>query len=420
MGTSRQRGYLVPRGKKWYGYFRKTIIDPKMGEQKTVRIAVILGSRSHMKRAEARDALEREITKRSGQAGDPNRVINDGSVTFGWFVRNRFLPLKEASWKEETAKVKKLLIQRDLIDAFDNVPLENFDKFTLQLHLNKLAQTRSRDRVLQMRAYLRDIFVEAVDQNFLAKDPARKVKVPLQLRETDKTTLSWEQLRNALSRLLLGDRVLLELDMTNALRPSELFALRWRCFNPAALTMSVTETAYRGQIRPWGKTRKSLGVVHLPKKLTADLLRWKEQCPDPSPASFIFPNKNGDFMDTGNYRKRVLHKLAADLELPKLTFQVMRRTIATLAQKKGTVKDVQGVLRHSRVATTTDVYMQEIPKGVQATVDSINRELRKRRSQAQRRENLVQEAMTVSQLGSSQQGVTPNDTKLGRTASLSS
>jgi len=416
MGTSRQSGYLAPRGKKWYGYFRKTVMDPKMAAEKTVRVAVILGSRSHMKRTEAREALEREITKRCGQLDDSNRVMNDGSVTFGWFVRNRFLPLKEASWKEETAKVKKLLIQRDLIDAFDNVPLENFDKFTLQLHLNKLAQTRSRDRVLQMRAYLRDIFVEAVDQNFLAKDPARKVKVPGQLRETDKTTLSWDELRNALSRLSLRDRVLLELDMTNALRPSELFALRWKCLDPEAFTMKVIETAYRGQIRPWGKTRKSLEVVHLPKKLTADLLRWKEQCPDPSPEAFIFPNKHGDFMDTSNYRKRVLH--AADLGLPKLTFQVIRRTIATLAQKKGTVKDVQGVLRHSRAATTTDVYMQEIPKSVKATVESINQELRKR-PETRRKENLVQEAMTAAQIGSSQNGLTPNDTKPGRAMSVS-
>jgi hypothetical protein len=73
----------------------------------------------------------------------------------------------------------------------------------------------------------------------------------------------------------------------------------------------------------------------------------------------------------------VLHKLARDLELPKLTFQVIRRTIATLAQKKGTVKDVQGLMRHSRTATTTDVYMQEIPESVQSTVNSIHRELRK-------------------------------------------
>ena len=63
-------------------------------------------------------------------------------------------------------------------------------------------------------------------------------------------------------------------------------------------------------------------------------MRWKRQCPDPTPKAFIFPDKDGDFMDTGNYRKRALHKLEAEMELPKLTFQVIRRTIATLAQKE--------------------------------------------------------------------------------------
>ena len=144
----------------------------------------------------------------SGRTLRPSQVSLSLGLTPGWFVRNRFLPLKEANWKEETSEVKKLLIQEDLIDPFDKVTLEKFDKFTRQVHLNNLAQTRSRDRVLQMRAYLRDIFVEAVDQDFLSKDPGRKVRVPTQLRETDKTTLSWEQLRKALSRLDLRDRVL--------------------------------------------------------------------------------------------------------------------------------------------------------------------------------------------------------------------
>ena len=128
--------------------------------------------------------------------------------------------------------MKKLLIQRDLIDPFDKTPLENLDKFTLQVHLNNLAKANLKDRVLQIRAYLRDIFAEAVDQDFLVKDPARKVTVPTQLRDTDRTTLTWWQLRGALSKLDLRDRVLLELDMTNALRPGELFALRWQCFQP--------------------------------------------------------------------------------------------------------------------------------------------------------------------------------------------
>jgi len=230
MGISHQRGFVTPRGKQWYGYFRKVVNDPVLNEEKIDRVTMILGLRSQMSKGEAREALQREITKQMGQAGSANRIMNDGSVTFAWFVNNRFIPLKEAAWKEETAKIKKLLTRRDLTNVLGDVPLVNFDKFSLQLHLNKLASTRSKDRVLQMRAYLRDIFAEAVDQDFLVKDPARKVKVPSQLRDTDTTTLTWNQLRLALEELALRDRILLELDMTNALRPSELLAFRWKCF----------------------------------------------------------------------------------------------------------------------------------------------------------------------------------------------
>lgn len=133
----------------------------------------------------------REIARLSGHPSGDRSTIN-GAVTFGWFVRNRYLPLKEADWREETAKVKKYLIQADLVDAFEEARLENIDKFTLQTHLNKLAKTRSKDRVLQMRAYVKAIFAEAVDLEFLPKDPARTLKTPANLRETDKTTLSWD------------------------------------------------------------------------------------------------------------------------------------------------------------------------------------------------------------------------------------
>ena len=261
-------------------------------------------------------------------------------------------------------------------ESCNTTPLDTFDRFTLQLHLNKLARTESRDRVLQIRAYLRDLFAEAVDQDFLAKDPARKLNVPTRLRKSDKTTLTWPQMRTALSSLPLSDRVLMELDMTDALRPGELFALRWKGFNYRQRIMQVTETVYRGKIRPWGKTPQSLGPVHIPKQLADDLRSWQQHCPDSSPEAFIFPNKRGGFMNADNYRKRVLHKLAEQLGILRLTFQVIRRSIATLAQRKGTVKDVQGVLRHSRTPTTTDVYMQVMPEGVQATVNAINAELR--------------------------------------------
>ncbi|WP_260734911.1 site-specific integrase [Tunturiibacter lichenicola] len=128
--------------------------------------------------------------------------------------------------------------------------------------------------------------------------------------------------------------------MTNALRPSELFAFRWKRFEYKASTLTVAETVYKGKIRDWGKTKKSLTV---------------------------------------------------------------------------TIKDVQGVMRHSRTATTTDVYMQEIPASVQSTINSINLELRK--SDARSRKNLKESASTAALLRSRRkpsERVTQNDTKSPR------
>jgi hypothetical protein len=88
------------------------------------------------------------------------------------------------------------------------------------------------------------------------------------------------------------------------------------------------------------------------------------------------------------------------------------------------VKDVQGVLRHSRTATTTDVYMQEIPESVQATVNSINRELRKSGAANNPRTTPKKPATAVVFRGQRArhlavsdgviQNLTPNDTKRER------
>ena len=42
-----------------------------------------------------------------------------------------------------------------------------------------------------------------------------------------------------------GRRLILELDMTDALRPSELFGLRWRDFNREDCLLELRETVFR-------------------------------------------------------------------------------------------------------------------------------------------------------------------------------
>ena len=242
MGKSHQRGWVVARGKKWYGYYRRTVLDPVTNSPVTDVVTIVLGLKARLTKSEAREELQKEIAQQTGQHVN-GRVMKDGSITFGWFVRNRYLPLREANWKPETAKVKKIQIQRDLVDKFENVPMDAIDKFMLQTHINRLARFCSTDRVLQARSYLKSIFSEAVEQDFLLKDPSHKVTAPLNLRKKDKTVLTWDQLRLVLATLIHRDRALLTLEMTEALRPSELFALRWRSLEGSKLT--ITETVYK-------------------------------------------------------------------------------------------------------------------------------------------------------------------------------
>jgi integrase len=370
MGKSHQAGWVVLRGKRWYGYFRKRVLNPITNEEQEDTACVLLDLKSKMTKSEAREALRLEVARQTGQDLGEGRVLKDSSTTFEWFVRNRYFPLRKGDWRPETAKEKMAQIEIDLIARFGEYPLDAFDRFMLQTHVNDLALRYSQDRVKQDRSYLKSIFDEAIEQEFLIKDPTRKLKIPKNLRPKDKRVLSWDQMWSILAETARRDRLLLMLDMTEALRPSELFALRWRSFDNQN-TLSITETVYRRQIRPFGKTPGSLSKVHLPDGLAGELRRWKVECKDRSPEAFIFPNADGGFIDTANYRFRVLKPLAKRLGIERLNFQILRRTMATLAQRMGSVKDIQAHLRHSRPDTTAHEYMQELPDSVQEMVGSV-------------------------------------------------
>jgi hypothetical protein len=78
-------------------------------------------------------------------------------------------------------------------------------------------------------------------------------------------------------------------------------------------------------------------------------------------------------MDYENFEARVLDPIRKQLGLEKLNFQILRRTFASLAvgTKKGTLKDVQKQLRHSRPDTTLENYVKEIPGAVYVMADAM-------------------------------------------------
>jgi len=78
--------------------------------------------------------------------------------------------------------------------------------------------------VFHCHTYLKSICAEAVDQDFLAKDPARKLKRP-KTRKPDETILEWTQYQNVIDAAEnLRDKVAIKVGSGTAVRPGELFA----------------------------------------------------------------------------------------------------------------------------------------------------------------------------------------------------
>ena len=66
---------------------------------------------------------------------------------------------------------------------------------------------------------------------------------------------------------------------------------------------------------------------------------------------------------------------ARSVGITDITFQALRRTLATQVQPFGTVKDSQTQLRHADANTTMNIYTQVIPESVRAAVEGLDQKI---------------------------------------------
>jgi len=94
------------------------------------------------------------------------------------------------------------------------------------------------------------------DGELSSDDHASSLPGRLSHIESISADVNWDQLWSVLSDLPLRDRVVIELDMTLALRP-ELFALKWRVFDQETSTLHIQETVYKNNLRQWERPKRA-------------------------------------------------------------------------------------------------------------------------------------------------------------------
>jgi len=241
---------------------------------------------------------------------------------------------------------------------------------SMQSWLAALAKERSGSAVKHLRIFLRSIMAEAEEQDYIRKNPARLLRVPA-LKKVTRPYLTLAQVKRLLKAAMFQrrERALLRLILVTALRPSELFALKWKCFDSEKRTLTISETVYREVLRPYTKTTAEGDMQQLvvPAPAVIALCEWSSQTERDGDEDYIFPNADGGFILKENYQQRVLNPLAVMAGIERLNWQILRRTVATHAQHLGSPKDIATLMRHKKVETAQQHYIQAIDETVRET-----------------------------------------------------
>jgi len=314
------------------------------------RRSKVLGRRSQMSKAEAESILSATL-----------RDINSGVTrmakpvyTFEQFINGVYLPFCRRSWKESTAGTSEQIVKSHLIPEFGKQLLHAIRREELQDFLDRKALDLSSSPVAHLRWFLSGIFKLAMSDGLMLNNPAAELRIPRKCQPgRDLRPLAEEEVNAYLEVFDLRENLIARLAIFEGMRPGEILALRWK--SVADEVIRVVERVYKRVFNTPknGKTREgamSDGTLALLKE-------WAGLAQDPSPDGFVFPSeKVVTPLSLDNLWRRHMFPKLDKIGLGWATFQVLRKTNASLSKKAGVDPKVASDQRGHGLGVSMEVY----------------------------------------------------------------
>ena len=215
-------------------------------------------------------------------------------------------------------------------------------------------------RVQYIRAVLHKALADAVRQLILDRNPVDAVSSP-KVETAERRPLDLEQLQIFLGAVV-GDplEALYVLAVTTGMRQGELLALRRADYDRPRRTLHVRRSLAWIDGEPVfaePKSRSSRRAVLLTFAAVGALERHLAQQGAGGPEDLIFREASGAPLDGRKITRGRFQPLLARAGLPKVRFHDLRHSLASLLIDDDThPKQVQGLLGHSTIQMTLDLY----------------------------------------------------------------
>ena len=269
-------------------------------------------------------------------------------------------------------KYEKVL-RLHIAPKFGRRQLSKISRENIERWKGELLAEYSGNYVSAILVQTKQIFKQAIEWNYIIKNPAAPVKVPKKPK-TEQSVLTPEQIRRLLEAAdSVQWRAFLLTAVTTGLRIGELVAMKWKNVDWEQGKYAVMETyQYHGESpgfkRP--KSAKSAGVVELSpaclellKTHRKEQVRHRLQTPGYVDLDLLFPRKKGTIFLPPNIWTDIWQPLLKKAGVPKLRLHDLRHTCAALLIDQGeSPKFIQQQMRHATIQTTFDTYGHLFPE----------------------------------------------------------
>jgi integrase len=333
---------------------------------------------------------EREVRK---IAAEFLRPLNQGLVPIGAatsfteFVDGTYTPVVLPTMAKSTQDRYGGVIRNYLKPQFGSLCLRDITMLTVDRYFSGLGKTKLQyESVDKIRDVLASILTSAIRYGLLVTNPTEGVRLPRARRgKKNKQWITQQQFQSLILRIVEPYASMMYVAVFTGLRVSELIGLRWNDVHEDSIT--IDERCCRGD---WGApksdasndtipvNRAVIERIHKLKTLTVDVKagRATRHCKvvkSSGPDDLVFQSvMTGAAMRDNNILKRHVKPAARAAGLEFVNWRCLRTSYATwLKEAKADIKDAQKLMRHSRAATTLDIYQQFIPESQRKVVDGL-------------------------------------------------
>jgi integrase len=334
---------------------------------------------------------EREAQK---IAAEHLRPMNQGlesigsATNFTTYVNGTYIPVVLPLMATTTRNRCRGVIKNYLIPAFGTLTLRELGTLQLQRYFSGMAGSNlSHESKDKIRDVLSSILGSAVRYQLLVKNPVEGVQLPPGPigKRVRKPNITSEQFDELVRLIPEPYATMLHVGVYSGLRVSELIGLRWN--DVGFDSLMVDERCCRGDWSapkseasnaPIAVQRHVIERIHALKLKTVSVragtaLRRYKLIKSDGPNDLVFQSvRDGKPMRDNNILSRFIKPAARKLGLDFVNWRCLRTSYGTWLKRQGAdMKDIQGQMRHSRISTTMDIYVQDIPESRRRAVERL-------------------------------------------------